>query len=44
MTAKHILVPADFSEYADYALDYAIELAKVLQARLTLLHVIQLNG
>jgi nucleotide-binding universal stress UspA family protein len=27
MTAKHILVPTDFSEYANYALDYAIELA-----------------
>ena len=40
MTAKHILVPTDFSEYADYALDYAIELAQKLQARLTLLHII----
>lgn len=43
MTAKHILVPTDFSPYADYALDYAIELAKALQARLTLLHVLQLS-
>ena len=43
MTAKHILVPTDFSEYADYALDYAIELAKTLQARLTFLHIIQLT-
>jgi nucleotide-binding universal stress UspA family protein len=40
MTASHILVPTDFSEYADYALDYAIELAQKLQARLTLLHII----
>ena len=39
MTTKHILVPIDFSGYAAYALDYAIGLAKVLQARLTLLHV-----
>ena len=39
MTAKHILVPTDFSEYADYALDYAIELAKALQACLTILYV-----
>jgi nucleotide-binding universal stress UspA family protein len=28
MTAKHILVPTDFSEYANYALDYAIEWAR----------------
>jgi nucleotide-binding universal stress UspA family protein len=41
--AKHILVPTDFSDYANYALDYAIELAKTLQARLTLLHVIHLR-
>lgn len=38
MAAQHILVPTDFSEYADYALDYAITLAQKLQARLTLLH------
>ena len=44
MTAKHILVPTDFSEYADYALDYAIELAKVLQARLTVLYVFHLSA
>jgi len=43
MIAKHILVPTDFSEYADYALDYAIGLAKALQARLIFLHVIQLT-
>ena len=42
MVIQHILVPTDFSEYADYALEYSIELAKVLQARLTLLHVFQL--
>ena len=39
MTAQHLLVPTDFSEYANYALDYAIELAQKLQARLTILHV-----
>ena len=44
MTAKHILVPTDFSEYADYALDYAIELAKTLQARLTVLYVLHLSS
>jgi universal stress protein A len=43
MTAQHILVPTDFSEYADYALDYAMALATALPARLTLLHVIQLT-
>ena len=43
MTVQHILVPTDFSEYADCALDYAIELAKTLQARLTFLHVIHLT-
>ncbi len=40
MTTQHILVPMDFSAYADHALDYAIALAEKLQARLTLLHVI----
>lgn len=40
MIAQHILVPIDFSPYADQALDYAMTLARVLQARLTLLHVI----
>jgi nucleotide-binding universal stress UspA family protein len=39
MIAQHLLVPTDFSEYADYALDYAIELAKTFQARLTVLYV-----
>ena len=40
MTAQHILVPLDFSPDADQALDYAMTLARQLQARLTLLHVI----
>ncbi len=44
MTAKHILVPTDFSEYANYALDYAIELAKTLEARLTVLYVLHLSS
>jgi universal stress protein A len=43
MAIQHILVPTDFSEYADYALDYAIELAQKLQARFTLLHVLYLS-
>jgi nucleotide-binding universal stress UspA family protein len=44
VTAKYILVPTDFSDAADYALDYAIELAKTLQARLTVLHVFHLSS
>jgi nucleotide-binding universal stress UspA family protein len=43
MTAQHILVPTDFSANADYALDYAIELAQVLQARLTVLYVFHVS-
>ena len=41
MTPQHFLVPLDFSGYSTQALDYAMELAHKLQARLTLLHVIQ---
>ncbi len=44
MTAQHILVPTDFSEYADYALDYAIELATTLEARLTVLYVLHFSS
>jgi glycine betaine transporter len=40
MPIQHILVPFDFSPYAEQALAYAIELAHTLQARLTLLHAI----
>lgn len=41
MTAQRFLVPVDFSVYADQAVEYAIRLAGKLDARLTLLHVIQ---
>ena len=41
MASQRFLVPIDFSEYANQALDYAINLAGKLAARLTLLHVIQ---
>ena len=41
MTVHHVLVPTDFSTYAEQALDYAIALAQTLRARVTLLHVIQ---
>lgn len=40
METLHYLVPLDFSEHAEKALQYAIELAQKLPARLTLLHVI----
>jgi nucleotide-binding universal stress UspA family protein len=40
MTIQHILVPTDFSADAEQAVDYAIALASVFQARVTLLHVI----
>ena len=43
MTTTHILVPADFSDDAEQALDYAIQLAKAFQARLSILHVIHLT-
>ena len=42
MTPKHLLVPCDFSDYADQALVYAIEMAQTLGARITLLHVMHL--
>ena len=41
MAAQRFLVPLDFSEYANQALEYTIGLARKLEARLTLLHVIQ---
>jgi nucleotide-binding universal stress UspA family protein len=37
---KNILVPVDFSEYAEHALDYAIQLAAKLEARVHVLNVI----
>lgn len=39
-TPHHLLVPTDFSPDAQRALEYAIALARVLHARVTLLHVI----
>ena len=38
MKIKQILVPTDFSENAQHAVDYAIELAKSCSAKLHLLH------
>jgi nucleotide-binding universal stress UspA family protein len=41
MLPRHILVPVDFSEPSQQALDVAIELAQAFQARLFLLHVVE---
>lgn len=38
---QHILVPIDFGHASDHALTLAMQLAGVLKARLTLLHVVQ---
>ena len=38
MQIKQILVPTDFSENAQHAVSYAIELAKRCSAKLHLLH------
>jgi nucleotide-binding universal stress UspA family protein len=40
MLPKHILVPTDLGEGADQALDYACELARMLDAEVHLLNVI----
>ena len=37
---SHFLVPTDFSPNSEKAIDYAVQLARRLGARLTLLHVI----
>ena len=38
MQINQILVPTDFSQNAQHAVDYAIELAKQCSAKLHLLH------
>lgn len=40
MNFRNILVPVDFSEFSDYAVEYALFLAEKCGARLTLLHVV----
>lgn len=40
---KRILVPTDFSNYADNALKYALDIAKQYQAKVFLLHIIDDN-
>lgn len=39
---KAILVPTDFSEYSDKALQEAIDIAQKFNAKITLLHVVEL--
>lgn len=41
MPVQHILVPIDFSPNAEHAFDYTLRLARPLQARVTVLHVIE---
>ncbi len=40
LTAKSILVPTDFSEHSDKALELALQVAKQNKAKLYILHVI----
>jgi universal stress protein A len=41
MVSRHILAPTDFSEYANQAVTAAFELAQTFEAKLSLLHVIE---
>ena len=41
---KHILVPTDFSNCADNAIEFAMQTAKILPAKVTLLHSFQVNS
>jgi nucleotide-binding universal stress UspA family protein len=40
---KQIIVPTDFSRCADNAIDFAIQSAKILPAKVTLLHSFEIN-
>src|SRR5690349_6898999 len=40
---KQIVVPTDFSKCADNAIDFAIQSAKILPAKVTLLHSFEVN-
>jgi len=42
ISLKTIVCAVDFSEYADYALRYAVDLAKIFDADLRLIHVVEL--
>jgi universal stress protein A len=41
MNIRHILAPTDFSEHSTQAVTYAFELAQKVDAKLSLLHVIE---
>jgi nucleotide-binding universal stress UspA family protein len=41
MNIRHILAPTDFSEHSKQAVTYAFELAQKVNAKLSLLHVIE---
>ncbi len=43
ISLSRFLVPTDFSDFSRYALEYAISLAKKCNAKITLLHVIDMN-
>jgi universal stress protein A len=43
-TPRTILVPIDFSEPAEAALDYAVKLAEKIDAKVHLLNVVELQG
>jgi Universal stress protein UspA and related nucleotide-binding proteins len=43
MEISHILVPTDFSPFSDLAIQKAMSLAKIFQARVTVLHVLTLS-
>ena len=42
MKCQHILVPIDFSQDSEHAVDTAVGLARQFQARITLLHAIHI--
>jgi nucleotide-binding universal stress UspA family protein len=42
MQVRHLLAPTDFSEYSKQAVVSALELARTLGAKLTMLHVVEL--
>ena len=41
MDIKNVIVPTDFSQPSKVALEYGVTLGRVLQARLTLVHVME---
>ena len=42
MEVRRILVPTDFSEHANKAVDYAVDLAKAFDAEVTVMHAFHL--